>query len=198
MAEKWKEALKNGGPATVGMFGSGQWTVCYAAVKPYKAGFRSNHIDPNARHCMASDMIVHGKGGTLLGTVSLDESADSMSGELSGVAVCSPEDYGQAEPELASPGASRAATRRAWEPACRIRRTLISNLRSDNDPPANPSVRGLGAYLFSCACCIDPLHGSVRWAARTLWSSRTRRRPERPAWLAAPDQQADEEPNRAR
>ena len=126
MAEKWKEALKNGGPATVGMFGSGQWTVCYAAVKPYKAGFRSNHIDPNARHCMASDMIVHGKGGTLLGTVSLDELADSMAGELSGVAVCSPEDYGQAEPELASPGASRAATRRAWEPACRIRRTLFS------------------------------------------------------------------------
>src|SRR5262245_55006824 len=56
MAEKWKEALKNGGPTTVGMFGSGQWTVWegYAAVKLYKAGFRSNNLDPNARHCMAS------------------------------------------------------------------------------------------------------------------------------------------------
>ncbi|MDP7191929.1 MAG: nitrate reductase catalytic subunit NapA, partial [Arenicellales bacterium] len=43
-------------PTAVGMFGSGQWTVWegYAAAKLYKAGFRSNNIDPNARHCMAS------------------------------------------------------------------------------------------------------------------------------------------------
>jgi len=56
MAEKWKEALKKKGPTAVGMFGSGQWTVWegYAASKLYKAGFRSNNIDPNARHCMAS------------------------------------------------------------------------------------------------------------------------------------------------
>ena len=26
----------------------------YAAAKLYKAGFRSNNLDPNARHCMAS------------------------------------------------------------------------------------------------------------------------------------------------
>ncbi|MCP5352980.1 MAG: nitrate reductase catalytic subunit NapA, partial [Chromatiales bacterium] len=67
MAEKWKASLKkdmaaNAGKkpeemtSTVGMFGSGQWTVWegYAASKLWKAGFRSNHIDPNARHCMAS------------------------------------------------------------------------------------------------------------------------------------------------
>ena len=56
MAEKWKEALKKKGPTAVGMFGSGQWTVWegYAASKLYKAGFRSNNLDPNARHCMAS------------------------------------------------------------------------------------------------------------------------------------------------
>ncbi len=56
MAEKWKEALKKTGPSAVGMFGSGQWTVWegYAAVKLMKAGFRTNNIDPNARHCMAS------------------------------------------------------------------------------------------------------------------------------------------------
>jgi nitrate reductase (cytochrome) len=56
MAEKWKQALKKKGPESVGMFGSGQWTVWegYAASKLYKAGFRSNNIDPNARHCMAS------------------------------------------------------------------------------------------------------------------------------------------------
>ena len=67
MEEKFKAALKNDlknnkgkSPdeivSTVGMFGSGQWTVWegYAASKLYKAGFRSNNIDPNARHCMAS------------------------------------------------------------------------------------------------------------------------------------------------
>ncbi len=56
MAEKWKETLKKKGPTAVGMFGSGQWTVWegYAASKLMKAGFRSNNIDPNARHCMAS------------------------------------------------------------------------------------------------------------------------------------------------
>jgi nitrate reductase NapA len=56
MAAKFKEALKAKGPTSVGMFGSGQWTVWegYAAAKLFKAGFRSNNIDPNARHCMAS------------------------------------------------------------------------------------------------------------------------------------------------
>ncbi len=67
MAEKWKAAIKQGMEenkgkpvdkitSRVGMFGSGQWTVWegYAASKLYKAGFRSNNLDPNARHCMAS------------------------------------------------------------------------------------------------------------------------------------------------
>ncbi len=56
MAEKFKAALKRQGPSGVGMFGSGQWTIWegYAAAKLFKAGFRSNNIDPNARHCMAS------------------------------------------------------------------------------------------------------------------------------------------------
>ncbi|ANQ83815.1 nitrate reductase catalytic subunit [Azoarcus olearius] len=56
MAEQFKKALREKGPSGVGMFGSGQWTIWegYAAAKLYKAGFRSNNIDPNARHCMAS------------------------------------------------------------------------------------------------------------------------------------------------
>jgi nitrate reductase NapA len=56
MAEQFKKALKAQGPSGVGMFGSGQWTIWegYAAAKIFKAGFRSNNIDPNARHCMAS------------------------------------------------------------------------------------------------------------------------------------------------
>src|SRR5574343_556140 len=56
MEEKCKAALKEGGPNGIAMFGSGQWTVWegYAAAKLFKAGFRSNNSDPNARHCMAS------------------------------------------------------------------------------------------------------------------------------------------------
>ncbi len=56
MAEKWKHALQTKGASSVGMFGSGQWTIWegYAAVKLLKAGFRSNNLDPNSRHCMAS------------------------------------------------------------------------------------------------------------------------------------------------
>ncbi|MDD2884635.1 MAG: nitrate reductase catalytic subunit NapA [Dechloromonas sp.] len=67
MEEKWKAALKadmkaNAGKpvdqmgSSIGMFGSGQWTIWegYAATKLWKAGFRSNNLDPNARHCMAS------------------------------------------------------------------------------------------------------------------------------------------------
>ncbi len=58
MALKWKETLKSDGPAGIGMFGSGQWTIWegYAASKLMKAGFRSNNLDPNARHCMASSV----------------------------------------------------------------------------------------------------------------------------------------------
>jgi nitrate reductase NapA len=69
MEEKFKSALKEKGPRGVGMFGSGQWTVWegYAAAKLYKAGFLSNNIDPNARHCMASAV------GGFMRTFGIDE-----------------------------------------------------------------------------------------------------------------------------
>jgi nitrate reductase NapA len=56
MEAKARETLKKKGPNGLAMFGSGQWTVWdgYAAAKLMKAGFRTNNIDPNARHCMAS------------------------------------------------------------------------------------------------------------------------------------------------
>ena len=56
MEEKAKATLKAKGPNGLAMFGSGQWTVWegYAAAKLMKAGFRTNNLDPNARHCMAS------------------------------------------------------------------------------------------------------------------------------------------------
>ncbi|HET8727054.1 MAG TPA: molybdopterin-dependent oxidoreductase, partial [Alphaproteobacteria bacterium] len=56
MAREFKRVLKEKGPTGVGIFGSGQWTIWegYAASKLFRAGFRSNNVDPNARHCMAS------------------------------------------------------------------------------------------------------------------------------------------------
>lgn len=56
MADRLKQTLRDKGPEAVGMFGSGQWTIFegYAATKLMRAGFRSNNLDPNARHCMAS------------------------------------------------------------------------------------------------------------------------------------------------
>jgi nitrate reductase NapA len=69
MEAKFKETLRAKGPTAVGMFGSGQWTIWegYAAAKLFKAGFRSNNIDPNARHCMASAV------GGFMRTFGIDE-----------------------------------------------------------------------------------------------------------------------------
>jgi nitrate reductase (cytochrome) len=67
MPVSWKEAFdvmereckrvhRALGPTGIAIMGSGQYLVQegYAAVKLAKAGWRSNNIDPNARHCMAS------------------------------------------------------------------------------------------------------------------------------------------------
>ena len=56
MAEKFKATYGELGPTGVAVMGSGQYTVQegYASAKLVKAGWRSNNIDPNARHCMAS------------------------------------------------------------------------------------------------------------------------------------------------
>jgi nitrate reductase NapA len=69
MADKFRESVKKKGPTSVGMFGSGQWTVWegYAASKLMKAGFGTNNIDPNARHCMASAV------GGFMRTFGIDE-----------------------------------------------------------------------------------------------------------------------------
>ncbi|WP_072679951.1 nitrate reductase catalytic subunit NapA [Arcobacter sp. LA11] len=54
-----KKAFNENGPESVAVFASGQYTIQegYAAQKMMKAGFRSNAIDPNARHCMASAVV---------------------------------------------------------------------------------------------------------------------------------------------
>lgn len=59
MEKHIKKALAASGPEGVGVFASGQYTVMegYAAQKMMKGGFRSNALDPNARHCMASAVV---------------------------------------------------------------------------------------------------------------------------------------------
>jgi nitrate reductase NapA len=56
MKKEWTRAHAALGPTGVGIMGSGQYTIMegYAAAKLVKAGWRSNNLDPNARHCMAS------------------------------------------------------------------------------------------------------------------------------------------------
>ncbi len=56
MEREWRRAHAELGPTGVGVMGSGQYTIQegYAAVKLAKVGWRSNNLDPNARHCMAS------------------------------------------------------------------------------------------------------------------------------------------------
>ena len=56
MEKQFRRVYGELGPTGVGIMGSGQYTVQegYASVKLIKAGWRSNNIDPNARHCMAS------------------------------------------------------------------------------------------------------------------------------------------------
>ncbi|MEN8264803.1 MAG: nitrate reductase catalytic subunit NapA, partial [Nitrospirota bacterium] len=59
MAKQFKKYYSELGPKGVSIFGSGQYTIQegVAAVKLIKGGFRSNNIDPNARHCMASAVV---------------------------------------------------------------------------------------------------------------------------------------------
>ncbi|MEN8191534.1 MAG: nitrate reductase catalytic subunit NapA [Bacteroidota bacterium] len=59
MEKQMKSALKELGPTGIAVFSSGQYTIMegYTAVKLMKAGLRSNNIDPNARHCMASAVV---------------------------------------------------------------------------------------------------------------------------------------------
>ena len=59
MERQFRRAYGELGPTGVAIFGSGQYTIQegYVAAKLLKAGFRSNNIDPNARHCMASAVV---------------------------------------------------------------------------------------------------------------------------------------------
>lgn len=61
----WDEAINaiaqeiNRRPDTFAIYGSGQWTVPegFTAMKLMKGGLGNNHVDPNARLCMASAVV---------------------------------------------------------------------------------------------------------------------------------------------
>ena len=73
----WEEAIAvvakrvMAAPEKFAIYGSGQWTIPegYAANKLMKAGLSNNHIDPNARLCMASAVTGY------LSTFGVDEPA---------------------------------------------------------------------------------------------------------------------------
>jgi len=71
MEKQMRKSLKKLGPTGIAVFGSGQYTVQegYAMAKLMKGGFRSNNLDPNARHCMASAV------GAFIQTFGIDEPA---------------------------------------------------------------------------------------------------------------------------
>ena len=85
MSEQFKKAYNELGPHGIGVFGSGQYTIMegVAAVKLIKAGFRSNAIDPNARHCMASAVVA------FMQTFGIDEPSGCFDDiELTDTVVC--------------------------------------------------------------------------------------------------------------
>jgi len=59
MEQNFRKYYEEFGPSSISIFASGQYTIQegYTAVKLLKGGFRSNNIDPNARHCMASAVV---------------------------------------------------------------------------------------------------------------------------------------------
>ena len=73
----WEEAIETiaqrvmAAPGEFAIYGSGQWTIPegYAANKLMKGGLSNNHIDPNARLCMASAVTGY------LSTFGVDEPA---------------------------------------------------------------------------------------------------------------------------
>ena len=56
IANRFKSTLAEHGPDSIGVYGSGQWSIFdgYAALKWVKGGMKSNNLESNARLCMAS------------------------------------------------------------------------------------------------------------------------------------------------
>jgi len=132
----WKEALdvmeaefkrhyRALGPTGVGIMGSGQYTIMegYAALKLAKAGWRTNNIDPNARHCMASAVAA------FMQTFGIDEPSGCYDDiELTDAVVLWGANVAEMHPMLWS----RIAEKRLAHPSYRVvNLTIFSNRSSD-------------------------------------------------------------------
>lgn len=85
MEAQFKKTYNELGPTGIGVFGSGQYTIQegYIASKLIKGGFRSNNLDPNARHCMASAVVA------FMQTFGIDEPSGCFDDiELTDTVVC--------------------------------------------------------------------------------------------------------------
>lgn len=125
MEKQFKRHYSELGPTGIGFFASGQHTVQegYAAVKLFKAGFRSNNIDPNARHCMASAVA------GFMQTFGIDEPSGNYDDiEHTDTAVLWGANMAEMHPVLWT----RITDRRMNNPNVRIvNLTTISNMSSD-------------------------------------------------------------------
>lgn len=125
MARQFKRTYQAKGPDGIGLVGSGQYTIpeAYAASKLWKAGFRSNNIDPNARLCMASAVV------GFYQVFGVDEPANNYSDfEKSDLMVLWGNNMAEAHPVLWS----RVANRKLTHPDTRIINiTTYRNMSSD-------------------------------------------------------------------
>jgi nitrate reductase NapA len=125
MERQFKRVYGELGPTGVGIMGSGQYTVQegYAALKLLKAGWRSNHIDPNARHCMASAVAA------FMQTFGIDEPAGNYDDiELTDTVVLWGANMAEMHPMLWA----RIADRRLADPTYRVvNLTVFANRCSD-------------------------------------------------------------------
>jgi nitrate reductase NapA len=122
METQFKKVYNELGPTGVAVFGSGQYTIQegYVSAKLMKAGFRSNNIDPNARHCMASAVVA------FIQTFGIDEPAGNYDDiELTDTIITWGANMAEAHPILWS----RATDRKLGDPE----RVKVVNLSTQSN-----------------------------------------------------------------
>lgn len=125
MERQFRKAYGEKGPSGVAIIGSGQYTIQegYVAAKLMKAGFRSNNIDPNARHCMASAVAA------FMQTFGIDEPANVYDDiELADTVVLWGANMAEAHPILWSRITDRKLAARATKV---VNLTTYRNMSSD-------------------------------------------------------------------
>jgi nitrate reductase NapA len=125
MERQFRKAYAEKGPSGVAIIGSGQYTIQegYVAAKLMKAGFRSNNIDPNARHCMASAVAA------FMQTFGIDEPANVYDDiELADTMVLWGANMAEAHPVLWSRITDRKLAARATK---LVNLTTYRNMSSD-------------------------------------------------------------------